>query len=228
MPNPVADIAVILPLVYDELNTATQTYGTWSESANGNNPRWQELAIKNWCVEADLEIQRAICETADSPYRNYFVQAPATIAASGDALPAAVVGPIQAVFVTGADASVRPARPSPTTWLGYYNNDPQGVFGPAGATDFTYSQLDGRLYFKGASAQVYFCTVTRATTAALLVPPAFTNTIVKAACGFACAKESDFLQESQDFLKQFYGDLDLIRRGASAVPPVQQTQIAGV
>lgn len=229
MPNPVADINVVMPLVWDELNTATAVYGTFNDNANGNNPRWQPTALLNWCVNADLEIQRAICETEGSPYRNYFVQStPFEMAASGGAMPPEAVGSPESIWVTGTDDVSLPGKHAAYEWILEINGDTTGAFGPASLTDRYYSQIGERLYFTGASAQVYYCKVTRATTSALLVPPAFTNTLVKAVCGWACAKESDFLDESREFLRQYYEDLNSIRQGAMTVPPVQQAQMAGV
>lgn len=229
----VISASVALGLIYDTLNVSTIAYNTFNDDASGP-PRWQQAALVNFLVDADLEIQRVCASSPNSSYRNSFISpTPATIAASGDPLPASMIGPPQSVFVTGTDTVSRPARPGSSVWIDYYRNDPQGVFGPAGATDRTYAEQDGRLYFKGTLATVNYCIIARATVPALpalptlFAPEAFTNAAVKAVCGWCAMKESEYLQEAQGWLTQYYSDLKSIEDGAMSVPPIETLQLAG-
>ena len=229
MANPVVSAAVALGLIYDQLGVALNAYGVFDDNASGL-PRWQQAALVNWLADADLEVQRACAESPGSSYRNYFVNPTPAQLDNGDPLPATSIGPPQAVWIENQALVARIGQPAPTTWMNYFNEDDDNVFGGAAFTDRLYSVIDNRVYFCGAQADVYYCQIARATVPALPAlptlasPEAFTNTLVKAVIGWAASKEGDYPQVAQGFLVQYDNDLMSIRQGATEVPPVQQVQ----
>src|SRR5678809_717086 len=98
MTVPVVPFGVVKSQTMALLGASRTTYGTFDT----NEKRWKEAEIEDAIIDADVEFQRAICETDKHPRRPMFYQSPATVVFGG-IVPAHIgpLGPVQVLYPSG-------------------------------------------------------------------------------------------------------------------------------
>jgi hypothetical protein len=99
------------------LGVSRTTYGTF----DANEKRWKETEIEDAIIDADVEFQRAICETDKHPRRIMFYQAPVAVAQA--ALIPAHTGPIGPVQITYQNGELWPGIRTPAEWIRAWADD---------------------------------------------------------------------------------------------------------
>ncbi|HWP53164.1 MAG TPA: hypothetical protein VN476_03475 [Pyrinomonadaceae bacterium] len=129
MAAPIVPFTTAKNQVMEYLNCA-RTYGTFN--ASPAEKRWTSAGIDDVIINADVEFQRAVCETDKHPRRIEYYQAPVSVS-FGAVLPSHIgpLGPVQVTYSNGESwAGVR----ATSEWIRIWKDDLTARSGTGGMT----------------------------------------------------------------------------------------------